>query len=122
VAIYCVNCGFEASFELEGHIEFSLAEGIKEGQATFKGELMAELQVGFDAMYRYKQSLGKKHFPRVSLVGWEIPHVIVFGPLLTIDLQAMLEVKAEGMHAQSMPRLRANNTCRTDTSRLCIGY
>jgi len=122
VAIYCVNCGIEASFEWEGHIEFSLLDGITDGQVTFRGELLAELQIGFDAMYQYKKALGKKRLTTLALLGWEIPKVIYVGPLLTIDMQAMLEAKAEGMRPQSMPRLVVNNTYRTDISRLRIGY
>lgn len=84
VAIYYVNCGIEASFEWAGHVEFSPLDGIKDGQVTFRGESLAQLQIGFDAMYKYQLTLGKKRLTMVALLGWKIPHAIYVGPLLTL--------------------------------------
>lgn len=96
IAFYCVNCGISIDFQVKGALYFSLAYGISGGYAQMSGNLLAVLQLGIEAEYKYKTILGSKRLTTLGLPDISVPNEFAIGPILTIDAEAYFEATAEG--------------------------
>ncbi|KAI9760678.1 MAG: hypothetical protein M4579_001542 [Chaenotheca gracillima] len=95
VDLYCVNCGVTGKTHVSGRLAFSLTKGITQGNVALDGNLDAQLNLGLAAEAEYKNSF-KKSISSDGLPGFSIHNVITIGPVIALDAQLDIGIKAQG--------------------------
>jgi hypothetical protein len=97
IAVYCVDCGFHGDLETGGSIRVSPILGVLGGTVEINGNLKAGLNLGLDAQGGvFKDNIFKKQLLAIGLTPYQIPGVIVVGPMLKVDIDADIDVKSKG--------------------------
>lgn len=92
--LYCVDCGVKGSITTTGSISLTL-QGIDECKVSVNGNLEAGLFLGLEMFASFEKKY-EKDLIKKSLLGWEIPNIIIFGPYASLGVEAGVEIKAEG--------------------------
>lgn len=96
VTLYCVECGITGSLKTTGSASFTLIEGFTAMKLGVAGNIHAAWQLGVDAYADWEHDIASIRLLEVGVPGFFIPEVITVGPMLTLDIDATIEVEAQG--------------------------
>ncbi|KAK6340537.1 hypothetical protein TWF696_008863 [Orbilia brochopaga] len=93
--LYCVDCGIEGEMYLNGHITFSLKDGLKASTFTMNGTMHARVQLGIsgEASLEAKSSVTLFNIPLGPVT---IPEIIDIGPQVSVMAEAYAKITSAG--------------------------
>ncbi|KAF2452657.1 hypothetical protein BDY21DRAFT_154277 [Lineolata rhizophorae] len=95
VDVFCVECGAEGDFRIDGKVEFSLVAGFKTGLITATGDMQAGLAIGILANFNDGVDFSKRILT-VPLSPFSIPGILIVGPSVSLSAGAGLSIDANG--------------------------
>ncbi|KAL9487760.1 hypothetical protein ACSS6W_000037 [Trichoderma asperelloides] len=97
IELWCVNCGVQGDLKVTGSISYSLANGLTKGQVSMNGNIYAGLFLGMNAFAEWDPTY-EYDFLTLGLPGFEIPHIIIVGPSLSLGVSIDLDISAVGQY------------------------
>jgi hypothetical protein len=97
IELWCVNCGVQGDLKVTGSISYSLANGLTKGQVSMNGNIYAGLFLGMNAFAEWDPK-DEYDFLTMGLPGFEIPHIIIVGPTLSLGVSIDLDISAVGQY------------------------
>ncbi|KAK6540721.1 hypothetical protein TWF694_008112 [Orbilia ellipsospora] len=94
--IFCVDCGIEGNIKLNGHLKFSLKDGLKAASFTMNGTMHSNVQFGIFAEAKWETSTSVMLFD-IPLGPIEIPGVFDIGPQIIVSAEASASITTTGM-------------------------
>ncbi|KAF3928088.1 hypothetical protein AA313_de0202899 [Arthrobotrys entomopaga] len=94
--IFCVDCGIQGNIKLNGHLTFSLKDGLKAASFTMNGTMHSNVQFGIfaEAVWETKTSVMLFDIPLGPI---EIPGVFDIGPQIIVSAEASASIRTAGM-------------------------
>jgi hypothetical protein len=112
IQFYCVGCSVKGSMKTTGSATYTLLVGFTKLNLRFEGNLDALLQLGINAYTEWEKEIFKKRLFDIGVEGFYIPGIIIVGPMVTLDIDAKLNVEALGQLLAgarlTWPRIGAN--------------
>ncbi|KAK6519825.1 hypothetical protein TWF506_000119 [Arthrobotrys conoides] len=94
--IFCVNCGVKGDIKLNGHLTFSLKDGLKAATFTMNGTMSSNLQFGFWAQAKLEVSSSTELFD-IPLGPITVPGLFDIGPQIIVMAEATASIATAGM-------------------------
>ncbi|KAF3220667.1 hypothetical protein TWF679_008862 [Orbilia oligospora] len=94
--IFCVNCGLKGDIKLNGHLTFSLKDGLKAATFTMNGTMSSNLQFGFWAQAKLEVSTSTELFD-IPLGPITVPGLFDIGPQIVVMAEASASIATAGM-------------------------
>ncbi|KAK6348644.1 hypothetical protein TWF718_006432 [Orbilia javanica] len=94
--IFCVNCGVKGDIKLNGHLIFSLKDGLKAATFTMNGTMSSNLQFGFWAQAKLEVSTSTQLFD-IPLGPITVPGLFDIGPQIIVNAEATASIATAGM-------------------------
>ncbi|KAK6501999.1 hypothetical protein TWF481_009818 [Arthrobotrys musiformis] len=94
--IFCVNCGVKGDIKLNGHLTFSLKDGLKAATFTMNGTMSSNLQFGFWAQAKLEVSTSTELFD-IPLGPITVPGLFDIGPQIIVNAEATASIATAGM-------------------------
>ncbi|EGX48351.1 hypothetical protein AOL_s00080g321 [Orbilia oligospora ATCC 24927] len=94
--IFCVNCGVKGDIKLNGHLTFSLKDGLKAATFTMNGTMSSNLQFGFWAQAKLEVSTSTELFD-IPLGPITVPGLFDIGPQIVVMAEASASIATAGM-------------------------
>ncbi|KAK6519325.1 hypothetical protein TWF281_003160 [Arthrobotrys megalospora] len=94
--IFCVDCGVKGDMKLNGHLTFSLKNGLKAATFTMNGTMNSNIQFGFWAEAEFEASAKTQLFD-IPLGPIVVPGIFDIGPQIVVSAEAMASITTTGM-------------------------
>ncbi|RDW56394.1 hypothetical protein BP5796_13216 [Coleophoma crateriformis] len=96
VAGYCVGCGVTGMARVQGKMSFSILQAkLTEGSVGINGNIKAGLGFGIHAEATYSDTFTREIIS-IPIGGFSIPKIVTIGPVIALDVDLNVDVKAVG--------------------------